>query len=78
MTGVVEIGTLFTSMHLDQYINRLGDFLTSPLPKSLFAVHPNDAAEPSFAPPPEWETWWDWAASTPESWIEVVNYYVAL
>ena len=65
-------------MDSDQYLNRLKDFLTSPLPKSLFAAHPNDVAKPSFTLPPEWETWWDWAASTPEPWIELLDYYVVI
>jgi len=67
-------------MDSDQYLDRLEDFLTSPLPKSLFTAHPNDIAKPSFIPPSEWETWWDWAASTPvaKPWIELLNYYVAL
>lgn len=65
-------------MDSDQYLNRLEDFLSRPLSKSLFAAHPNDIAKPSFVLPPEWETWWDWAASTPvaEPWTELLGYYV--
>lgn len=65
-------------MDSDQYLHRLEDFLSRPLSKSLFAAHPNDVAKQSFALPPEWETWWDWAASTPvaEPWIELLGYYV--
>jgi len=67
-------------MDPDQYLNRLEDFLSRPLPKSLFAAHPNDVAKQSFALSPEWGTWWDWAASTPvaEPWIELLSYYVVL
>lgn len=67
-------------MDSDQYLNRLEDFLVCPLPKSLLATHPNDVAKPSFTLPPEWETWWDWAASTSiaEPWIELLSYYVVL
>jgi hypothetical protein len=67
-------------MDSDQYLNRLENFLASPLPKSLLAAHPNDVAKPSFTLPPEWESWWDWAASTPvaESWVELLSYYVVL
>ena len=65
-------------MDLDQYLNRLEDFLASPLPKSLFTAHPNDVAKPSYTLPSEWETWWDWAASTPEPWIELLSYYMVV
>ena len=65
-------------MDPDQYLSRLEEFLTCPLSKSLLAAHPNDVAKPSFTPPPEWEMWWDWAASAPvsEPWIELLSYYV--
>ena len=68
------------SMDSDQYLSRLEDFLACPLPKSLLAAHPNDVAKPSFALPPEWEAWWDWAASTSvaEPWVELLSYYVVL
>lgn len=66
------------SMDSDQYLTSLERFLSSPLPKSLFATHPNDAAKPSFIPPPEWEPWWDWAASTPEPWTELLTHYVTV
>ena len=65
-------------MDSDQYLNRLEDFLSSPLPKSLFAAHPNDVANPTFPLPSEWETWWGWAASTSEPWIELLRYYVVV
>jgi hypothetical protein len=61
-----------------QYLNRLEHFLSSPLPKSLFTAHPNDVAKPSFTLPLEWETWWGWAASTSEPWIELLRYYVVI
>lgn len=65
-------------MRSDQYLDCLEDFLASPLPKSLFATHPNDAVKPCFVPPPEWGTWWDWAASAPEPSVALLNYYVAV
>ena len=67
-------------MDSDQYLNRLEDFLVCPLSKSLLAAHPNDVVKPSFTLPPEWEVWWDWAASTPtsEPWVELLSYYVVL
>jgi len=80
-SGVMgEIVRNCAPMDSDQYLNRLEDFLASPLPKSLLLAHPNDVANPSFVLPPEWETWWDWAASTPasEPWIELLSYYVAV
>ncbi|KAF9651567.1 hypothetical protein BDM02DRAFT_3138676 [Thelephora ganbajun] len=62
-------------MDSDRYLNCLEDFLVSPLPKSLLAAHPNDAAKPSFTLPPGWETWWNWAVSTPQPWVELLSYY---
>ena len=74
VSGIMEIGNIL--MDSDQYLDRLEGFLTSSLPRSLLAAHPNDVAKPSFALPPEWETWWDWAASRPEPWVELLGYYV--
>jgi hypothetical protein len=67
---------LMDSDQVTQYLNRLENFLSSPLPNSLFTAHPNDVAKTSFILPPEWETWWGWAASTSEPWIELIRYYV--
>lgn len=78
--GVGHVTTVIgrASMDSDQYLSRLEGFLATPLPKSLLAAHPNDVANPSFALPPEWEAWWDWAASASvtEPWIELLGYYV--
>ena len=65
-------------MDSDQYLNHLEAFLSSPLPRSLLTAHPNDVAKPSYTLPPEWETWWDWAASTPEPWIKLLSYYMVV
>ena len=74
VSGIMENGNVL--MDSDQYLNRLEDFLASPLPKSLLAAHPNDVAKPSHTLPFEWETWWGWAASTSEPWVELLSYYV--
>jgi len=76
VSGIMEIGN--TLMDSDQYLDHLERFLASPLPKSLLAAHPNDVAKPSFTVPSEWETWWDWAASFPEPWIELLGYYMVV
>jgi hypothetical protein len=46
---------------MEDYIPKLTAFLTSPLPNSLLAGHPNEAAMKDFWIPPEWQDWWDWA-----------------
>lgn len=76
VSGIMESGNVLVDS--DQYLIRLKDFLASPLPKSLFSAHPNDVAKPSYNLSSEWETWWDWAASTPEPWIELLGYYVVV
>lgn len=76
---LIEIASLnAAAMDSDQYLNRLKDFLSSPLSRSLFVAHPNDVIKPSFILPPEWDTWWDWAASTSEPWIELLRHYVTV
>lgn len=44
---------------MENYLSNLTDFLLSPLPASLLAVHPNEAALDVF---PGWDNWWNWAA----------------